>query len=132
LWDLESGEQSGSLDWHLSDVFQVDVSPDGRRALSALMLDSSVRLWDLETGREIHFDVAISPDGHTALSGATDQMIIQWQLAIPSLDELFDWVEANRHVRELTCDERELYQIEPLCDVGHQTNANHPREGKGE
>jgi hypothetical protein len=37
-------------------------------------------------------------------------------LAAPSLDELLDWVAANRYVRELTCDERELYQIEPLCE----------------
>jgi hypothetical protein len=37
-------------------------------------------------------------------------------LAAPSLDELLDWVAANRYVRELTCDERELYRIEPLCE----------------
>jgi len=58
----------------------------------------------------------MSPDGRTGLVGSSTQMIIQWQLATPSLDELFDWVGANRYVRELTCDERELYRIEPLCE----------------
>ena len=36
LWNLESGEQTGSLDWHLSDIFQMDISPDGRRVLSGI------------------------------------------------------------------------------------------------
>ena len=79
----------------------------------------------METGREIRrftghegnfiFDIDISPDGRTALSGATDQAIIQWDLTTPLLDELFNWVEAHRYVRELTCQERELYRIEPFC-----------------
>ena len=87
--------------------------------------DGTLALWDLQTGEELHrfrghdtdfiFDIAISPDGHTALSCGTDQTIIQWQLDIPSPEELHDWITVNRYVRELTCDERELYQIEPLC-----------------
>jgi WD40 repeat protein len=62
------------------------------------------------------FDIAISPDGQSALSCGTDQTIIHWQLTIPSEEELFDWITANRRVRELTCEERALYQIEPLCE----------------
>jgi hypothetical protein len=27
-----------------------------------------------------------------------------------------DWIEANRYVPELTCPQRDLYRIEPLCD----------------
>ena len=33
------------------------------------------------------------------------------------LDELIDWTHANRYLRELTCDEREQYRVEPLCDA---------------
>jgi WD40 repeat protein len=83
-------------------------------------------LWDLETGELIRrfkdphtgavFDSAMSPDGRTGLVGSSAQTIIQWQLAAPSLDELLDWVAANRYVRELTCEERDLYRIEPLCE----------------
>jgi hypothetical protein len=32
------------------------------------------------------------------------------------LDELWEWIESNRVVRELTCDERAQYGIEPPCE----------------
>ena len=81
-------------------------------------------LWDLENGELIRrfgtpgqmiFDVAISPDGLTALSGSSDKSIILWQLANPHFQELNNWIAANRYVRELSCDEHDLYQIEPYC-----------------
>ncbi len=34
----------------------------------------------------------------------------------PALGEMLDWIEENRYVRDLTCQERELYRIEPLCE----------------
>ncbi len=33
-----------------------------------------------------------------------------------SLDELTAWIYANHEVRALTCEERELYRVEPMCD----------------
>jgi WD40 repeat protein len=103
---------------------RVAYSPDGRSALSSGW-DGSLVLWDLTTGAEIYrfighntdfiFDLAVSPDGSTALSCGTDQNIIQWQLDIPSQEELLDWIDGNRYIRELSCEERELYHIEPLC-----------------
>jgi hypothetical protein len=39
-------------------------------------------------------------------------------MASPPLDELREWVESNRYVRDLTCQEREQYRVEPLCDEG--------------
>jgi len=133
-WDLEKGEEIQRFAAHkgTSNVGRTRVAylPGGLTALTSGW-DGTLALWDLQTGEEIHrfrghdtdfiFDIAISPDtlagtgGHTALSCGTDQTIIQWQLDIPSLEELQGWIAANRYVRELTCDERELYQIEPLC-----------------
>src|SRR3954454_5134962 len=69
-------------------VWSIDISPDGRRALSGSQ-DRSVRLWDLESGRELlrllgHsqtvYGVAFSPDGRHAASGSDDRSIRLWDL----------------------------------------------------
>ena len=53
--------------------------------------------------------MAITPGG-----GGT---AILWDLSLPvDMDEVCAWIEANRYVRELTCEERETYRIEPLCE----------------
>ena len=90
-------------------------------------MNGVLRLWDLESGELVRefgysglavvFDIALSPDGRTALSGSMDQMITQWSTEYPDLEGLLDWIEANRYVRDLTCEERARYQIEPLCPL---------------
>ncbi|MCA9895618.1 MAG: hypothetical protein KC615_21685, partial [Anaerolineae bacterium] len=42
--------------------------------------------------------------------------IRQWR--IDTDDDFLNWVYANRYIRDLTCAERELYRIEPLCEAG--------------
>jgi WD40 repeat protein len=63
--------------------------PDGRRALSADR-DGTLRLWDIETGREIRRfhgqrsggiqSLAVSPDGRHALTGGADHTLRLWSL----------------------------------------------------
>lgn len=74
---------------HTSTVHSVAFSPDGKQALSGSM-DKTVRLWDLETGKEIrcfhgHEDavycVAFSRDGKQAISGSTDLTRRIWDVA---------------------------------------------------
>ena len=64
------------------------VSPDGRRAVSASD-DKTLKVWDLETGRELrtlegHSDgvtgVAVSPDGRRAVSASYDNTLKVWDL----------------------------------------------------
>ena len=130
-WDLETGEEIRRLGTHSSLRTRIVVAPDGRLALTSGM-DGTLALWDLETGEAIRrwgghgaiFDIAIAPDGQTALVGSSDTTIVQWRLGNPSLNELREWIQTNRYVRGLTCQERELYQVEPLCDSTGAKQAN--------
>lgn len=55
----------------------------------------------------------LSTDGHTLLAGSYRGVAVLWR--IDDLPTLIDWTYANRYIRELTCTERELYRLEPLC-----------------
>jgi WD40 repeat protein/serine/threonine protein kinase/DNA-binding SARP family transcriptional activator len=122
LWDLSSGH-STSIGQHNDIRTRVELSPDGRLALTSGM-DGMLMLWDVARGELIRrfgmpgqmiFDVDMSADGLTALSGLSDASIVLWRLDNPSVQELTAWIEANRALRDLGCEERELYQIGPLC-----------------
>lgn len=122
LWDVATGEQLRQLVGHNGAVFGVDFSPDGRTALSGSS-DLTIRLWDLEIGQEIRrfeghtswvLSVVFSSDGRFALSGAEDNTARLWRVE-SSLEGLVAWAYANRYVPELTCAEREQYNVEPFC-----------------
>ena len=120
LWDIETGEMVRRYLGHGSPVWGLDISPDGRYVISSSDR-GTVILWDFESGKELRrmtahsslvFDVAFHPDGQSAFSVGADGELIQWQVTDPPLDELLEWIHANRYVRELTCEEREQYRVE--------------------
>jgi WD40 repeat protein len=97
LWDLESGALIRELRGHTDWVFKVAFSPDGRRAYSSSGgfndgvwrdgTDSAIRVWDVETGRQVckleaHkgtvWGLAVSSDGRRLLSAG--DAIILWDL----------------------------------------------------
>jgi WD40 repeat protein len=100
LWDAAAGRELRRLEGHTNVVFALAFSPDGSRALSgagehyregkwAKGEDHSVRLWDVETGRQLAefaghtravFSVAFSADGRRAASGSADQTARVWNL----------------------------------------------------
>ena len=76
------------LEGQASQTNGAALSADGRRALLA-SADRSVRLWDVEAGRERRrfightasvWSVAFSPDGKRALSGGADQTVRLWDV----------------------------------------------------
>jgi hypothetical protein len=97
LWDLESGALVREFKGHTELVFSVAFSPDGRLAYSTSGgdhsggwrdgTDAAVRIWDVETGREVRkleghkgivWTVAVSPDGRRLLSAGNDKAAILW------------------------------------------------------
>ncbi len=118
------GETIGHSDWVMSVVF----SPDGQQVISGSR-DRSVRVWDVATGQEIqrfgavdgrggHQDsvtsAVVSADGRTLFSAGLDGTV---RVLPYSIDVLLSWVEQQRYVRPLSCDERAQFRVEPLCEV---------------
>jgi WD40 repeat protein/DNA-binding SARP family transcriptional activator len=125
LWDVATGKVIRRYLGHDSWVWSLDVSSDGRYALSG-SLDGAVILWDFETGEELRrfnahtalvTGLVFSPDDQTAYSVSFDGALIEWQIADPSLEDLRGWIHTNRYVRELTCEERAQYRVEPYCET---------------
>ncbi len=56
-----------------------------------------------------------SPDGHEVLVGFQGGRVERWRID-RTLEELLNWTKANRYIPELTCEQRELYLVEPLCE----------------
>ena len=100
LWDVETGKEVRKFEGHSEWVHAVAFSPDGKRALSGggglnqngqwvHGTDQTVRLWDVETGRELKRlegntnwvdAVAFLPDGRRALSASLDRTLRLWDL----------------------------------------------------
>jgi WD40 repeat protein len=129
LWDVETGQPIRHYEGHSLPVRTVAFGPDGKTILSGSE-DRTVRLWDMETGAErfrfeghsaIVQDVvpipgnSQQPEKWQILSRDMRGGHILWQLPPTNVEELVTETYANRYVRDLTCDERRLYNVPPLC-----------------
>ena len=123
LWDVESGEQIHRLGGHNSYVNAVAFHPGGRLAASGAG-DGSVILWDTEAGEALRrfsplnvvvVGIDFMPDGASLLVAADDDAIHEYRIDASTAD-LLAWVSANRFVPELTCQQREQYNVTPLCE----------------
>jgi WD40 repeat protein len=77
-----------TLSGHTSWIYDVALSADGHRAISA-SADGTLKVWDLDTGQELRtlvghsnalYDVALSADGRRAVSASDRQTLKVWDL----------------------------------------------------
>jgi WD40 repeat protein len=124
LWDVETGQEIRRFVGHTGGVNQVRFSPDGGRFALSAGLDNLIILWDMETGTALRrytghvggvMGIAFTPGGRTFLSVALDDSVREWHIDLTQ-EDLLAWVGANRHVLELTCQQRVQYHVEPLCE----------------
>jgi WD40 repeat protein len=121
LWDTDTGQEIHRYAGHNTMLFLGDLTRDGHFAVS-VDAGGNLIVWNLESGEAVRrlnlgseFPVIFSADGQSLFIGGIDT-IIQRTLWL-NLDDLLAWTEANRYVPELTCDQRELYRLEPLCNT---------------
>ena len=119
LWNTQSGglhqrfTQAGTMT-------QPQFSPDGTMLLGSNP-NSGTSLLKMDTGDIIRRYVghaeslSFSPNGDHAVIGFLSGEVMLWRID-STLDELITWVQDNRNIPELTCEQRKLYRIEPLCN----------------
>jgi RNA polymerase sigma factor (sigma-70 family) len=89
LWDSASGKLLQPREGQDGPVDNLAVSADGR--LAAVCCGSTIRLWSLATGQQLHvlpadtsgysYQVAFSPDSSAVAAGSTDRMARVWDTA---------------------------------------------------
>jgi WD40 repeat protein len=120
LWERATGKKVRSFAGHTDAIQNVVFAADGRTLFSASR-DGTMRFWDMQSGRELrriavpHLSyAALNADGRQALSTSSYGTLVLWQ--IDSIEAIQSWVTANRYIPELTCEQRDFYQVKPLCD----------------
>lgn len=128
LWDVAAGTEIRRLLRHTDSVVALAFHPDGRLAVSG-STDASLILWDTVSGEALrHYTghtkavlgLAFSPEGDRLFSAGDEvsfETVREWRIDV-SQDDLLVWIEANRYVPELSCEQREQYRVEPSCE-GH-------------
>ena len=109
---------------HTGTIWDIAISHDGSLMVSG-QSDGLAIIWDYKTGREVGrivhpggnlTNVMFGPNDRSIFTSAYQGNIIEWSISNQSLDDLLGWVAENRYLRDLTCEERDMYQIEPICE----------------
>lgn len=133
LWDLE-GNVLHTLRGHTGEVLGIAFSADGKLLASSSMgTDSSIKLWNIETGELRHTltahrgsirSVVFSPDGKTLVSGGDDKTLILW--AVES-GQVLQTVQEHATPVQVTAFDRDSLSVISLGAPVYGGNA-HPVE----
>jgi WD40 repeat protein len=124
VYDVETGDQTLTLIGHRGAVNTMAFSPDGATLLTGGD-DMQMILWDTSNGQPLRrftghtgpiLAVAFSNDGRSAISASNADGVYVWR--IETLEETVAWTRENRAVIELTCSQRNQYNVKPLCIDG--------------
>jgi WD40 repeat protein/serine/threonine protein kinase len=114
LWDAATGSILHRFTDSIAQIPVVDMTDDGSLGFAGDFL------WDLNTGELIRryrngvFHPIFLPGNRAALMNTNDNMEL-WRIDA-TFDELLTWTRANRYIPELTCEQRELYGLAPMCE----------------
>lgn len=89
LWNVANGKDIATIKGHTDRVESLAFSPDGKALASASDGETTVKVWDVATGRSTatfsHSTnircVAYSPDGKTIASGGNDNVVYLWDVS---------------------------------------------------
>jgi WD40 repeat protein len=121
--DLETEQIIQGYGPHPGSRSMLDLSADGKLLLTSVS-GGTLHLWDVESGDELlrfnsncyNLYIDMNPDGQYAVTCGPNNVAILWDLRLPiEVNEVVEWIAANRYVRELTCEERAKYGVAPLC-----------------
>lgn len=121
LWDINTGETIAIMRGHKGPVRSVVYIPNSTFILSG-GADQTIRIWDMESGAEKrrftgHTDavrgLAYQPNAGVFASVGEDGALRFWYHH--DLDALYAWIENNRFLYRLNCQEQQIYIGNP-CD----------------
>jgi WD40 repeat protein/serine/threonine protein kinase len=120
LWDLENRTQSQVYYGHTDWTWTTDISPDGKLMASGSgplrlpddtsNLDTTVRIWDIETGQEIRTlqghtntvdSVKFTLDGDYLLSASWDGTIKQWDVITGQMLQTYEGHDGNVYMLDM-------------------------------
>ena len=104
-------------------LWTVQFSPDHKQMITGSD-NGDLVLWDYASGSELWRAprqpsflpfLRFRPNGESVFSMTSPGNPTEWSIRQLTTTELLDWIHAHRYLRNFTCAERTLYQIEPLC-----------------
>lgn len=119
-WDLISGEILVTYEGH-SDRIEAVILGNDQSTMLSISRDQTVGLWDLEVNipepiAKLSFNrqnleaVTLIQDNQAALVASADGEIMLFPV---STEAFSNWLEANRYIYTLTCEDRNIYLLEP-------------------